>query len=51
MFMSALTTIDQFPQTMRQQAAELLMERLGSNEPIAARAVTTPCRLVVRESA
>jgi LacI family transcriptional regulator len=51
MVMSALTTIDQFPQTLGQRAAELLMERLGNSEPIVAREVTTPCRLVIRESA
>lgn len=46
-----LTTIDQFPQTMGQRAAELLLERLSSKEQMEARNVTTPCRLVIRESA
>jgi LacI family transcriptional regulator len=51
MIAPTLTTIDQFPQAMGQRAAELLMDRLHSSEPIEAREVTTPCRLVIRESA
>jgi len=47
----SLTTVDQDPQFMGREAAELLLERLDSQEPVQTRNVATPCRLVIRRSA
>lgn len=47
----SLTTVDQDPQFMGRRAAELLLERLDSQEPVKTRDVATPCRLVIRRSA
>ncbi len=47
----SLTTVGQDAQALGQQAAELLLERLSSQEPIEVRHVSVPYRLVIRESA
>lgn len=47
----ALTTITQFQEQLGRRATELLLERLGSDDPVPGRLVQMPYELVIRESA
>jgi LacI family transcriptional regulator len=46
----SLTTVDIDAQTIGRTHARLLLDRLTSDEPITERRVTTPSKLVVRDS-
>ena len=46
-----LTTVDQGAEAIGRRAAELLLERLDTQEPIPPREASIPCRMVLRESA
>jgi LacI family transcriptional regulator len=46
----SLTTVDIDAQTIGRTHARLLLDRLTSDEPISGRRVTTPSKLVVRDS-
>jgi LacI family transcriptional regulator len=48
--MPSLTTIDQNPQALGQNLAQLLLSRLNSAQKQQSRHISVPCKLVIRES-